>query len=62
MILTKGTSAPSDVGVADVEFWRVISHLGSDSWKKLRKCVRTLIDPGVPGTRGIRIGARRAPL
>lgn len=35
---------------------------GSSERKKDVKCSWTLAEPGVPGTRGMRIGDRRAPV
>ena len=49
------------VGVMDVEFWKVMSHAGSVVRKKFAKWCWTSLDPWEPGTRGTRIGARRAP-
>lgn len=58
---TNGICEPPEVGVNEVEFWKVIFQLGRERWKKLTKCVSTAVDPGVPGTRGCSIGARMPP-
>jgi hypothetical protein len=48
-------------GVLDVEFCHSMVQFGSWVLKKLTKCFCTFAEPGVPGTRGIRIGASREP-
>lgn len=45
-------------GVVAVEFCHEISHSGRFLEKKETKCCWTLRWPGVPGTRGMRMGAR----
>ena len=37
-------------------------HAGNSSLKKSAKCFRTAAEPGVPGTRVCRIGARSLPV
>lgn len=57
----KGRSLPPEVGVVAVLFCHDMSHLGSSRWKYDTKCCCVVVWPGVPGTRGMRIGARRSP-
>lgn len=62
IMLLNGTSLEPVAGVLSVEFCHSVVQLGSSLWKKSTKCCWTLTEPGVPGTRGIRIGASSAPL
>ena len=62
MKLTNGTSLFPWTGVFEVEFWNSIFQSGRDDWKKSTKCLRTALDPSVPGTRVRRIGERRPPV
>jgi hypothetical protein len=48
-------------GVSDVEFWNSIVQLGRFVRNQFTKWSRTATIPGVPGTRGTRIGARIGP-
>ena len=61
MRFVNGTSSPFETGVVLVEFWNVSFHLGRFSAKKFTRWKRTASEPGVPGTRGRRMGARMAP-
>ena len=61
-MLTKGISASPVTGVLEVEFWNERRHSGSLVWKKSTKWLRTAVEPGLPGTRGRRIGARSLPV
>jgi len=45
-----------------VEFWKEISHFGRYVPNHDTKCCCTAKEPGVPGTRGIKIGERIGPL
>src|SRR5207253_4991704 len=54
-------SAPFEVGVVAVEFCVDVFQSGNFVAKKLWKWLSTFSEPWVPGTRGIRIGERRAP-
>jgi hypothetical protein len=47
--------------VVAVEFCQRISHLGRCVLKSDTNCCRTASWPVVPGTRGMRRGARRVP-
>lgn len=62
MRLAKGISSAPVAGVVAVELCHSISQSGSCSWKKRTKCCCTAREPGVPGTRGIRMGASSWPL
>lgn len=58
---TNGIGLFLDVGVVDVEFCSSTVHCGRCVWKNWMKCWRTAREPGVPGTRGRRIGERMVP-
>jgi hypothetical protein len=62
MRLTNGNSLLPGSGVLDVEFWKVIFHAGREVRKKLTKWFRTAVEPGDPGTRGMRIGDSKVPV
>jgi hypothetical protein len=49
-------------GVVEVELCHSTVQRGSWEREKDTKCSRTLAEPGVPGTRGMRIGESRAPV
>ena len=57
----KGNCLPLEVGVVAVLFCHEMSHFGSSRWKYETKCCCTVVWPGVPGTRGMRMGARSGP-
>jgi len=62
IIFVNGTCLLPVAGVIDVEFWKSMVHLGrlvSNHWTK---CCCTAVFPGVPGTRGIKIGASIDPV
>lgn len=62
IIFVKGTCFFPVAGVVDVEFWNSIVQFGKFVRNQFTKCCCTAIDPGVPGTRGIRIGASIEPV
>lgn len=60
--LTNGISFPPESGVVADEFWVPTDQPGRWVPKKDWKWRRTLREFSVPGTRGMRIGARMAPV
>lgn len=62
MIFTNGTCLDPVAGVVEVEFWNSMVHLGRFVLNQLTRCCCTAMEPGVPGTLGMRIGARIEPV
>lgn len=62
MIFTNGTWVEPVAGVVEVEFWNEMVHRGRCVVNQSTKCSWTLVEPGVPGTRGMRMGLRMEPL
>lgn len=62
MIFAKGTCRSPVAGVVEVEFWNSMFQFGKFVLNQLMKCCWTAKEPGVPGTRGIRIGASIEPV
>lgn len=62
MRFENGTSRSPVTGVLDVEFCHDSCHEGRVVLKKSTKWAWVLSEPSVPGTRGIRMGARSLPV